>query len=835
MGKTFGLTLDRIAASRLLALAILLLTATGFTGDWCRLPGCGAAPAWAETPSPIVTTTADGVADDGVITLREAINYANAHPGTSVRFNIPAAQAVGGVFTIAPTSQLPVITASNTIIDGSTQTSFTGDTNPNGPEVEIDGINVTTAAVGLLLEGANATVRNLVIHSFQNDNLRISGAAATGNTVQGCFIGLDASGTTASGDPGGVLLDSGANHNTIGGTSTAARNVIAGNVWDLTLQTASYNTIQGNYVGLQADGSDTPIGEPSVTSGVHLNTASSHNTIGGTMTGARNVINAYGITQYDSGSTLAIWNTGSDYNVIQGNYVGTDVTGTVQIGTSSYGVLCTDNAQHNLVGGTSAATRNVVGAHPEFGIATSFSDNNTFQGNYVGIDPSGNNAVGAGEFGIVAYGCSNTLIGGTTFGARNVVAGNLRRGILIETEQGIAPTINTRVQGNFIGTNAAGTAPVGVQLIGVAITGDCRQNIVGLDLNGNGLANRIAYNGNSTDAVGKGGVRVLSLDNVPFPTGNTIRGNAIYSNGSNGGLGINLQTTTEADNSITPNDAQDVDDEANGLQNFPVLSSALATGSTAINGTLNSTPNASFIIDFYRNLAPGTSGYGEGHYYLGSTTVTTDANGDGSFSYNASGNLTGQYISATATAAATGDTSEFSADVQVVSGLFSISGRVATSSGTGMGGVNVSISPHPSTAASPVASNTAGYFTLTNVPNGTYTITPARTGYAFTPTSRTVIVNNGAVTGQNFTATPAYSVSGRIATSSGIAIGGVTVQLDAGPAAALTNSAGYYTFPSVPNGSHTLTPNKSGVTFTPATKSVTVSGANVSGQNFIGN
>src|SRR5262249_20359904 len=111
----------------------------------------------------------------------------------------------------------------------------------------------------------------------------------------------------------------------------------------------------------------------------------------------------------------------------------------------------------------------------------------------------------------------------------------------------------------------------------------------------------------------------------------------------------------------------------NNFQNFPVLASAVSSSSdTSITGNFSSgtangmpyLPNTTFTLDFYANPTPDLSGYGEGQTYLGSAQVTTDANGNASFSVDfGTGNLVGEWITATATDPS-GNTSEFSADIQ---------------------------------------------------------------------------------------------------------------------------------------------------------------------------
>ena len=175
-------------------------------------------------------------------------------------------------------------------------------------------------------------------------------------------------------------------------------------------------------------------------------------------------------------------------------------------------------------------------------------------------------------------------------------------------------------------------------------------------------------------------------------------------------------------------------------------------------------------------------------------------------------NVTGQ--SFTGTAAATS---------------YSVSGTITTSAGAAISGVNVS------NGSSSVSTNSNGAYTFTGLNNGTYTLTPSLSGYTFSPANRSVSVNGANVTGQGFTGTAAatsFSVSGTITTSAGAAISGVSVSN--GRSSVSTNSNGAYTFTGLNNGSYTLTPSLSGYSFSPANRSVSVNGANVTGQGFTG-
>jgi len=164
---------------------------------------------------------------------------------------------------------------------------------------------------------------------------------------------------------------------------------------------------------------------------------------------------------------------------------------------------------------------------------------------------------------------------------------------------------------------------------------------------------------------------------------------------------------------------------------------------------------------------------------------------------------------------------------------FSLTGRVADINGVGLPGVPVALSRAVNGVASPVVTNNAGYYLFTNLPPGIYDISPTRNGTNFSPTSRTVTVTTTTTPQANFIGLTGYIVHGRVHTSQGIAIAGATVQLDGG-ISQLTNGAGYYSFPNIANGSHTVSASKTGIAFTPLSRTITVSGANVVNQNFVG-
>jgi hypothetical protein len=340
------------------------------------------------------------------------------------------------------------------------------------------------------------------------------------------------------------------------------------------------------------------------------------------------------------------------------------------------------------IGGTSAASRNVISGNETFGVLIyHLVTGNTIQGNYIGTSADGTADLGNGSEGVLVQDSSFTGIGGDAAEERNVISGNGASGVAL-----IGGDHNT-VQGNRIGTKADGTGDLGNSGIGIDILGSNQNVIGGTGAQGNSIAhndqNGIAIEGTSANNEVKGnGISSNAGSGVNVSGGpNAIDNNSIVSNGGHGVdirlgsgvrisanqiianalLGINLAGGTEDGAKVTANDTDDPDTGPNGLQNYPVLSPAVrdtSTGITTVNGSLNSTPSSQFTIEIFTVVADG-SAHGESLAMVGSTTVTTDSGGDKAFSLQIAGVSPGQQLSATATSSTAG-TSEFSANVSLV-------------------------------------------------------------------------------------------------------------------------------------------------------------------------
>lgn len=751
------------------------LNLIGVQFDQVLSPGDRAGMAARYGAGPTLGSVVTNTLDSGPGSLRAALYYALDHPGTTITFNIPTSDPGfgGGVFTIRPTDNFPALLRGTTL-DGSSQP---GNSNPSGPEIVLNGALCDPTYIysdGLRLTGTNCVVQSLVINGFPGSGIVIDGTNATGNAVRGCYLNLNATGTAASTNRyDGLVISGGASGNVIGGTNATARNVISGGAFGGVIirnPGTRSNTVAGNYIGVNAAGT---AAVPNAQAGLLIYNGATFNVIGGTTAGAGNVISGNG---YEG---LGIADVGTSGNSVQGNLIGLNATGTAAISNTWQGLSIFNGASSNLIGGTSAAARNVISGNGQQGLAlvdTNTSGNrivgnfiglnaagtaavpnrwsgvqlyggpnhttiggvtaaernvisgNSFQGvylsdpstrnnsilgNYIGTTPDGSAPLPNGWTGVDLGGAATNFIGGATPGAGNVISGNGNYGVTITgngngnvvagnligldasgsigipntwsgvrlgdargnliggTTSGAGNTISgnanygvelsasgassNRIQGNRIGLNAAGTAPLGNNWDGVSLYSGANGNIIGLAADGSGAGNDIANNS---------GYGIVLFD--AGTTNNSLRGNNVTANGF---LGINLSGGTEGGWGVTFNDGDDTDSGPNQLQNFPVLTQASGSGThTLVGGTFNGTANRTVLIDLYRNDAPDLSSYGEGQRYVGSSSVTTDGSGAATFSLVLSGNYSGQHFTATATDAATGNTSEFALSLLATNG-----------------------------------------------------------------------------------------------------------------------------------------------------------------------
>ncbi len=657
--------------------------------------------ALAASPAFAATLSVTNTADSGAGSLRQAMLDSNASLGVldTIAFNIPGT----GVHTIAPLSALPTI-LDPVIIDGYTQPGSSPNTNATGGlntvlKIELNGTSagisngLTTMAVG------GNTIRGLAINRFSIQGIALSSTA--NNVIEGNFIGTNVTGTAASPNAQSGIYSHGSN-NVFGGLTPSARNLLSGNTArgiDINPGdggTASDNLVQGNLIGTDLTGT-TALGNALL--GVNIAPGASGNIIGGTVAGVGNIISGNGgvgieldgannfvqgnFIGTDSTGTANLGNSsqgvrvdsvagniiggivagagnlisgndegmeirgvGADDTIVQGNFLGTDASGTTALGNVSNGIRITNGPIGTAVGGLLPGAGNIISGNLEVGLVFELGTSaNLVEGNFIGTDVTGSTSLGNGGAGIVIEDAPDNTIGGTTTGASNLISGNLDDGIFIAG----ASATNNLIQGNHIGTQANGVDALGNAGDGIDFSSSnpAFNNVVGSTLSSEG--NLIAFNTDRGIFVSGG-------------TGNAIVGNSIF---SNGGLGIDI-----GEIGVTPNDDGDADTGPNNLQNFPVLTSAiLAGGQSTIMGSLNSKPNTTFRIEFFGNAFVDPSGNGEGQTFLGSQDVTTDGSGDVAFTAVLPGlPPIGQFIAQTIISATATDpadnTSEFSSTVE---------------------------------------------------------------------------------------------------------------------------------------------------------------------------
>ena len=348
--------------------------------------------------------------------------------------------------TIQPASPLPIISGNGTVIDGASQRTANGGPESKTPAIVINGAMAGPHSYGLHLEAAHCVIRGLVINGFSGSGIEIFGPRTRSNAVQDCYIGTDAAGTSAVPNHShGIDIALGAQENLIGGPG--AGNVVSGNAErgvKLFGEGTSRNTVQGNYIGINAAGTASLANGKN---GVDLDGRASDNLIGGTRSGARNVISGNG----ERG--VLISGPGTNQNLIEGNYIGTNAAGTAAVPNHSHGVDIGGTAQDNTIGGVEPGARNVISGNIQVGVKIYGVDTryDVVEGNYIGTDASGVRPLGNGDNGVdLAGGAQENVIGGTAPGSANRIAFNRADGMRVYD----AGTKNNRLGGNDIYANA---------------------------------------------------------------------------------------------------------------------------------------------------------------------------------------------------------------------------------------------------------------------------------------------------------------------------------------------------------------------------------------------
>lgn len=331
-------------------------------------------------------------------------------------------------------------------------TSSTGNTADGGNS---HGIRIGGSSTGNMIGGATAAKRNVISGNGNTGVLFYGSAQTTGNFVQGNYIGIGANGSSDVGNTQvGVASMEGPVANTIGGDGAGEGNVISGNGGvgiTFISNSGGSNIIQGNYIGVGGDGSTAV---PNGASGILIENGSDSNTVGGSSSGARNIISG----NVEAG--IFISGPTADSNTVVGNYIGTDNTGAVDVGNGLYGVVL-DNSPSNIVGGTTGVTVggdctgscNLISSNGTDGIWLygDSADNNVIKGNHIGTNVAGTGDLGNVERGVnISASADANLVGGTTSSSANLIRFNDVRGVSVPN----SGSINNAIIGNSLFQNA---------------------------------------------------------------------------------------------------------------------------------------------------------------------------------------------------------------------------------------------------------------------------------------------------------------------------------------------------------------------------------------------
>jgi hypothetical protein len=488
----------------------------------------------AARPAQAATFTVTNTNDSGAGSLRWAITQANASVGTAdiITFNIPGT----GVHTIQPLTYLPYLTDNaGVVIDGYTQpgSAYATDSTAAVLVIELDGtlLPANVLNVGIGIGSSSNTVRGLVINRFPSSGIGIAGSAANWNTITGNYIGINASGTA---DP--------------------------------------CNATSPGHLGNTA-------------SGVSISLGAGENTIGGDTPAERNVLSCNGW------SGAEVHGTDSNLNIISGNYIGTNAAGSAALPNFQFGVRIYGGARENTVGGDTPGERNIISGNlvSNVHIAGTGTDDNGVGGNYIGTNAAGNAALGGGNGVSIVLGAQGNSIGSPTGeGWRNVISGNSNSGVSIADSN----TNFNVVANNWIGLNAAGDAALPNGAHGVTIYSS--SNSIGQST----ALGRNVISGNTQAGVYLSGSSALSNLVIGNYIGTNPAGSAAIPNGWDG-----VMLAYEANNNTVGGDSAAERNVISGNTRHGVLIS--------YTGTANNTVSGNYIgVDATGLLALGNGEYG---------------------------------------------------------------------------------------------------------------------------------------------------------------------------------------------------------------------------------
>ena len=440
---------------------------------------------------PTYTCIVTNTVSSGIGTLNNCLT--NPQPNTFITFDPLVFPPLSPV-TITLLSQLPLVTESNLTIDAS------------NAGVIINGEMLSESYIdGLHVEGAsNVTIKGLQIINFPDNGIELGGSASQ--------ITL-----------GGSRL--------IGNGPLGEGNLLSGNDFcGIQISGASNNNaVKGNLIGTDPTGSSKQ-GNGEI--GVCIWGGASFNEIGGSQPGEGNIISG------NDGNGIQLSDSNTESNVIKGNYIGTDISGTSAISNTEIGIAILDST-NNTIGGNSTSDRNIISGNGFDGISLfSNARNNQVAGNFIGTDLTGKVAIPNEIDGVAIFvNATNNLIGGENSAYRNLISGNYGNGVSVYN-----PVNENTIAYNYIGTDINGDQSLGNTEYGIyirdgAISNTIKNNLIsgnsysGLKLSG--ATNNIItdnyigtdYSGNFDLGNGSIGVEITENSVSSLVSGNLISGN----------------------------------------------------------------------------------------------------------------------------------------------------------------------------------------------------------------------------------------------------------------------------------------------------------------------
>jgi parallel beta-helix repeat protein len=518
-----------------------------------------------------------------------------------------------GLHKIDLSSELALIRDNQTHITGYTQQGSAQGTNANRViTIEIDGNTVLYD--GLRIFADDVQISGLSIHTFRTSIYSYKNAS-TNTFIWGNYIGTEADGETIASTFSGTGIslynvdDSfiGTNGDNVNDANEG--NVVSNSYDGISIRSTSNVLVAGNYVGTDKTGS---IDLGNRFKGIFLRDPAGTNIVGFDDTAINtNAADFRNVSSGNGNDGIRLLN--GDNQVLAGNYLGTDATGTFAITNVNYGIQIQGNVNNLIIGTDSDGDddekeRNVMsgnGSGMRF-LGGTTGTNNRVSGNFIGTDATGNIAVPNLNNGLNINGPIGGVVVGTNADGindeieRNVISGNGEDGIRL------SDTNDNLIAGNNIGVAYNGL-PLGNEKRGILIATSASYNTIGYSptmTNANELVvgNNIKYNDDSAVAISDTGV------------GNRISRNQFD---ANEGIGIDLDYDL-----VTANDNGDGDSGPNELLNFPVFESSEVIGNDLV--IFGYAPAGAEVEFFLADNGPNpnplpsdyTNSFGEGAVYL---------------------------------------------------------------------------------------------------------------------------------------------------------------------------------------------------------------------------